>query len=226
VSAADLTILSISRFEQFSHRFLREMAQIAAGINCQLVIGADGIGSRSICPTDVLAQANQVVPVLSKGYIESVLDIVVGHCSTPYVFRLDDDERCSDSLIKWLSEGGYRTETHWKFPRAHVWRDANTFISALPLWPDHQTRLSIKEKSGGRTGVHAGSPYGGGTPCPWHIEHWKFMVKSFDERQHIASVYDHYQQGYGTGGMLAFNLPELAIPNLLETLQPLRDIEP
>lgn len=226
MSASDLTILTVTRCEQFSHRFLREMGQISLGIGSQFVVALDSVGPASICPTDVLSQANRVIPVRSAGYIESVLDLAVGHCSTRYIFRLDDDERCSDSLITWLKDGGYREETHWKFPRAHVWGDADHFISAPPLWPDVQTRLSIKEKSGGRRVVHAGSPFGGGTPCLWHIEHWKFMVKSFEERQAIAAVYDKASPGYGTGEtMIAFSLPELYYEDVNALLQPLQEAD-
>jgi hypothetical protein len=129
------------------------------------------------------------------------------------VLRLDDDERCSDAMIKWLVDQEYRACDHWKFPRANMWTDTHHLVSAQ-LWPDHQTRLSTRAKSGGRRHVHDGSPYGGGRPAPVAIEHFKFVVKSQEERQKIADRYDSVRQGFGSGGMLAFSLPELVYDSM------------
>lgn len=148
--------------------------------------------------------------VESKGYIESVLDDVLQYVPEGWVLRLDDDEQVSGGLFQWLEMSCYRASDHWKFPRAHLWGSPEYFLCTPPLWPDWQTRLSIKAKSGGRRTVHAGSPFGGGTECPFPIEHHKFLVKDRSERERIAGVYDRFAAGYGTGaGMLPFSLPEL-----------------
>jgi hypothetical protein len=78
------------------------------------------------------------------------------------------------------------------------------------LFPDHQTRLSSREKSGGRYGVHAGSPFGGGTIAPVAIMHHKFIVRSLKARLQIARTYDKFSPGYGTGQMIPFQAPEIA----------------
>jgi hypothetical protein len=146
--------------------------------------------------------------VVSKGYIESVLDEALEYTAGRYVLRLDDDERCSPAMVQWLREEQFLASDHWKFPRAHILSDGR--VSLHPqLWPDHQTRLSVRAKSGGRRWIHAGSPFGGGDEAPVVIEHHKFAVKSLQERMAIADRYDSIQPGSGNGGMQAFNVPEL-----------------
>jgi hypothetical protein len=110
----------------------------------------------------------------------------------------------------WLRERAFTTSDHWKFARAHFWENIGTVLCTPHLLPDWQTRLSVREKAGGRVGVHAGSPFGGGTEAPVLIEHHKFLVHGFAERLAIAETYDRYHEGYGTGNMLPFSIPELA----------------
>jgi hypothetical protein len=201
-----LTVLCVTRAEAYAWPFLRDLEDLAAGLDAQLVIGADGPEAKAVlCEGPV---AGRIVPLQSQGYIESVLDEAIAACDGDYVLRLDDDERCSPALVQWLQNESYLEADHWKFPRAHFWGDDQSVIVTLHLWPDVQTRLSVKAKAGGQRFIHAGSPFGGGAEAPVYMEHHKFLVKSYDERRAIAERYDAVRLGYGTGGMLPFSLPE------------------
>ncbi len=195
-----LSILTVSRLEPCSLRFIKAME----GLGDQLVIAADGhYAFDQAAELDIEAT---VVTVHSKGYIESVLDKALEACSGDYILRLDDDELCSEAMFKWIKAGAWQAGDHWEFPRMHLWHDG---VLLMPqLFPDHQTRLSVRSKSGGRHGVHAGSPFGGGQTAPVCLEHHKFLCKNYGSRLAIARTYDGYCPGYGTGDMKPFSLPE------------------
>jgi hypothetical protein len=201
----DLTLVVVSKLQPYSIRFLLSMQAVSRYLGCEFLVAADG--------DDALFRANEqlqharLVPVHSRGYLESVHDEAISAVMTPYVLRLDDDEKASPAMVDWLMDRAYRACDHWKFPRANLWTPT-AYISSAPLWPDHQTRLSVKKKALGRTAIHAGSPHGGGRPAPVAIEHYKFVVKSRAERLQIAHQYDKVLTGGGTGGMKVFNLPE------------------
>jgi predicted O-methyltransferase YrrM len=203
----DLTLLCVTKSEDYSTPFLEHFRDVAKTLDAKYMFAIDDAEAynrgRQIKSPDGLW-----VPVKSHGFIESVLDEALSYCDSRYIFRIDDDEKFSPSLIEWLKTGAYTAADHWKFPRVHLWGDTEHFINAAPLYPDHQTRLSIREKSGGRTTVHAGSPYGGGQLCPHPIEHHKFLVKSRVDRMGIAMQYEVIQPGAGSGSMHAFNTPE------------------
>lgn len=202
----DLTILCVTKGEPYADAFLKHLIEVAEVLDAKYVIAVDD--NYNALTSNLQVDRGRWLSVRSTGIIESVLQQAVDACDPGYIFRIDDDEKFSPSLIEWLKSGAYRASDHWKFPRVHLWGDTEHFINANPLYPDHQTRLSTKEKSGGRHTVHAGSPFGGGTLCPHPIEHHKFLVKSRDERLEIASRYDAIAYGAGSGGMLAFNDPE------------------
>jgi hypothetical protein len=202
----DLTIVCISKIEAYATLFLHEMQGLASQLDCSFVIGADGLSAERRAYAQ-FPYATSIVAVESKGYLESVHDMVIDRVQTPYVLRLDDDEKASPAMVDWLYDRAYRADDHWKFPRANLWT-LTTFINSPHLWPDTQTRLSVKTKAGGRGVIHAGSPYGGGRPAPVAIEHHKFIVKTYEERLRIAERYDTISKGCGTGGMIPFNLPE------------------
>lgn len=210
-----LTILCVTRADDYALPFLADLTSVARKIGAEMVTCVDGPSRFDY---------GQTYRVKSKGFIESVLDECISRCKTDYILRIDDDEKCSPALVRWLQEKRYESAPHWKFPRAHLWPDTNSFISAPPLWPDHQTRLSLREQSGRRTTVHAGSPFGGGTLCNAPIEHHKFLVKSYDQRKTIAARYDQIQPGAGSGSMLAFNLPEVAFLGKVPT-EPYVDLD-
>lgn len=200
-----LTLMTVTKQEDFAKPFLADMYNLAQSLGAQLLIGFDG------SPDEHVNEAGHVtvVPVQSQGYLESVHDYVLMHAKGDYVLRLDDDERASEAMKVWLAQREYEKADHWRFPRAHLWRDEGTFLLSQHLWPDYQTRLSVKAKAGGRNVIHAGSPFGGGTTAPVAIEHHKFLVKSVAERREIQLRYDQIQPGAGSG-MMPFNLPEVA----------------
>lgn len=207
---ASLSVLCVTKVEPYSYPFLERLAFLADVCGAELVLMLDGPDAerRLQKRPSVLYRAWCEVTT-SKGFIESVLDQAVAACSGDYILRLDDDEQVSPAMIEWLQRQMYFAADHWKFPRMHMWHGG--YIVNPPLWPDHQTRLSVKSKSGGRHTIHAGSPFGGGELAPVAIEHYKFLVKSYDERKAIAELYDRVHPGYGTGGMLPFSLPEDAL---------------
>lgn len=197
-----LSILTVTKLEPHSAYFLGKMRDLALALSAEFVVVVDG-------ETPVIfPDADRVGVVQSKGYIESVLDEAVNACRGRYILRLDDDEMASPAMERWLAHGCHLTADNWQFPRAHLWPDAESVIMTPHLWPDMQTRLSVKEKAGGRGGVHAGSPFGMGEYAPVTIEHHKFLARTYEERLAIAKRYDAYSAGYGTGNMKPFSLPE------------------
>lgn len=211
-----LSIVCVTRYEDHAEPFLKKLLQLAQWIpDCEVVLGADGADAYDVLQ-DWPSYAHEegvdvvVVAVQSQGYIESVLDDVLTACQGDYVLRIDDDERVSPALAQWLRDGQYLTDDHWKFSRAHLWPDLQHYVSTPPLWPDHQTRLSVRAKAGGRTTIHAGSPFGGGRLAPAVLEHHKFIVRSLREREAIAARYDQIARGAGTSSnMKPFQLPDL-----------------
>jgi hypothetical protein len=209
-----LSILCVTKAEPFATPFLQDMSALALSTMSELVIVADGNAA-----SDVLKRIHWpgIVPmtpvVYSKGYLESVLDIALQRCTGSHVLRLDDDEKCSSALKDWLRTQQYVHQPIWKFSRAHLWQTADRVLLTPQLWPDHQTRLSLRALAGGRHFIHSGSPFGGGYEAPAVIEHHKFLVKSADERWAIARRYDTVHPGAGTGGMIAFQVPEHAYCN-------------
>lgn len=207
-----LTILCVTRADNYAIPFLAKMSEHAEFVKAEFVVAGDGA---SACNTLTRHHFENILSVSSKGYIESVLDFAIRACTGKYILRLDDDEMCSPNMVTWLQQHHFTETDHWKFPRAHLWENTTKYITDAPLWPDHQTRLSTKAKSGGRHMVHAGSPYGGGKLAPCYIEHHKFLTKPLVERRRIAESYDKVQEGYGTGGMKPFSLPEEAYERLV-----------
>lgn len=189
---SDLTVLCVTKGEPYAQPFLARLAQDAALIDAKLRVETDGAGVRS------------------DGYIESVLDEAVGLCDDGYILRIDDDETITVGMLEWLRAGYYRDADHWAFPRRNLWPDAQHFITNPPLWPDLQTRLSVKAKASGRAAVHAGSPFGTGRIAPDRcvIDHHKFLERDRDEREQLVRSYEAIQPGAGSEFVM-FSLPEL-----------------
>lgn len=205
----DLSILCITKAEPHAWPHLQHLAQVAEKVGAQLVVMADGKTAAQAILARGYGRRGNVGVAQSKGYLESLLDDAVALCAGRYVLRMDDDESCTPAMVDWLEAGAYQAEPHWKFPRAHLWGDGTRFVMDAPLWPDHQTRLSLRERSGGRRTIHAGSPFGGGAEAPVLIAHHKFLAKPAAERRAIAERYDRIAGiGHGTGSMLAFSVPE------------------
>ena len=214
----NLSVLCVTQLEVHALTFLGYMYEVVRDLPypAELVVAYDHQHDRSEVsvlqallqlPINEHANPLRVVPVTSKGYIESVLEPALGMCNGAFVLRLDDDERMNRHMERWLVEGAYMVGDHWKFERAHLWGDEQHFIPAQPLWPDHQTRLSKKAKAGGRGVIHAGSPHGGGDLADGCvIEHHCFLVRSYAERRAKMDRYNKIQEG---AGWPAFNVPEI-----------------
>jgi len=199
-----LSILTVTQGQPYALPFLRSFAELAERCRAELVVVADGPHAFSQVAVPVLETGYEPIhlwEVESKGFIESVLDEAVSFCRDGYVLRLDDDERASPAMVDWLASQAYLESPHWNFPRMHLWPDETSALMTSQLFPDHQTRLSLKEMSGGRPTLHAMSPFGMGDSAPVCIEHHKFLVKSRAEREQIARQWHR-------NGMTAFSLPE------------------
>ena len=192
-----LSLLCITQGASSTRPLLADMAQLATLLDAEFTVVADGWMAQA----ELREYPVNLVPVKSQGYVESVLDYGVQHCHGDYVLRLDDDERCSPAMVTWLRSRKYEAADHWKFPRMHLWGDAESVLMAAPLFPDHQTRLSVVTKAGGRPSLHAQSPFGDGELAPVAIEHHKFLVKSRMERERTAAKWHQ-------ADMKVFSLPE------------------
>ena len=183
-----LSILCVTRAEPRALPFLADMAGLASLLQAELVIGADGVDAR-----DTLAEApyeSTIVPMNASGAIEHVLDDAVASCRGEYILRIDDDERCSPAMVAWLRSGVWQAQDNWSFPRVALWQNVTSVLMHPLFFPDVQTRLSIKAKSGGRAGVHAPSKFGAGRFAPVVLEHHKFLVRTYTERKALRAHYD------------------------------------
>ena len=203
---SDLSLLCVTKAEPHAKRFLAEMLDLGRQLEAEVIFAADGVAAMG----QIVAWGLPVLSmrgVVSKGYLESVLDEAVEFCSRDYVLRLDDDEGCSKAMVRWLTNRAYESGNHWKFDRVHLWGDCRTALVTPQLYPDAQTRLSVKRLAGGRSVIHAGSPHGGGLVAPCAIEHHKLLVKTLEERRAIVRRYDLVNPGSGTS-FAAFSVPE------------------
>lgn len=206
----DLSILCVTRLEPEVIGLLHTLSAVAYRLDTEFVVATDisnGNGRYSTRSWKTLARLDNVVEVESNGYIESVLDEAISYTCGDYVLRLDDDESIPSILFDWLATGEYRSHDNWKFSRAHLWPNEEHYITSSPLYPDHQTRLSIRSKAGSRSTIHSGSPYGGGELAPYPILHHKFLVKTLEQRRDIVRRYESIQKGAGSN-FLAFSCPE------------------
>lgn len=190
-----LSVLCVTRAQPYALPFLRKMEALAAYLEAEFVVALDG------AQAPPMSSSTRFVPVRSQGFLESVLDEAVAACAGAYILRLDDDEVASRAMASWLRAGEYLDQPTWSFPRAHFWGSTSAVLMTPHLFPDWQTRLSWKARSGGRPTIHAPSPWGGGEIAPVYIEHHKFLVRTRAEREDTA------QRWHG-GNMLPFSLPE------------------
>jgi hypothetical protein len=235
----DLTILCVTRGDPKAMPFLWEMSGLATKLAStpewprplRFVIGLDHADhsvrrrvEHEFCDGHQLCEP-KFLHFSGNGFIEYILDQAIVHCDTKYILRLDDDERCSPAMVKWLMERKYREADHWSFPRANLWwlesevdilspgdediLPTLCYIATPPLWPDIQTRLSIWQKSGGRTNIHQASPFGAGRIAPVAIEHHKFLLYSEKDRRASLARYEELQPGAGSGHFECFSVPEV-----------------
>jgi hypothetical protein len=185
---SDLTILCVTNYGAHAAPFLSRLDAIAHDLDAAFV-EHDG--------TDA-------------SVIEDVLDVAVASCPDDgWILRLDDDELPNVAMIEWLRDGCYRAAPHWAFTRWHLYPHEKAYIVTPPLYPDLQTRCSIKAYAGGRSEVHQGSPFGTGTiaPAGVAIEHHKFLVRPIEEREALVARYESIRPGAGRD-FEAFSLPE------------------
>ena len=159
-----ISILCVSDCKERAQPFIADMSELAERLGAEFLLARDGI------------------EVKSAGYIESVLDEAIALTKGDWILRLDDDERVSKAMERWLMRECYLRSDHWSFPRVHFWRDTKTVITDRYYWPDVQTRFSKRAKAGGVTKIHQPSPYGGGLIAPVCIEHHVYLVKTYEER--------------------------------------------
>lgn len=227
----DLSILCVTKAESCVLPLLELLSLASRMVGAEFILVADGhkaFDALRHSISDAGLDFDGIYRVETKGYIESVLDSCINLTTGRWIFRIDDDESIPPPLVEWLRAGEYNKADHWKFNRGHLFQSAqwtpsqsagpvgpggyykiNEFdvITSPPLWPDHQTRLSTRDKSFGRTHIHCGSPHGGGELAPFPILHHKFVIKSREEREAILKRYDQIQPGAG-GGFWQFSVPE------------------
>lgn len=180
---ANLTFLTVTNYGSHAEPFLCAHRDLADQLGAR-VLQFDGRGARCL---------------------EDVHDAAVEACAPGYILRLDDDELPSQTMGDWLDKRAYEAHDHWAFPRLNLYPDETSFISNM--WPDLQTRLSVKQKAGGRNEVHVGSPFGPGQTAPVAIEHWKFLCRPLEERRALVKHYEAIKPGAGNG-FRAFSVPE------------------
>lgn len=214
----DLSILCVTKAEPCVLPLLEQLSAVSSRVRAEFILVADGQDAYATIVDELqiegLSCMSRVFRTETKGYIESVLDGCINLTTGRWIFRVDDDESIPEPLADWLKSGEYKKADHWKFNRAHLINGPKgpvdfhfDVITSPPLWPDHQTRLSTREKSFGRTHIHCGSPHGGGELAPFPILHHKFVIKSRQEREEILKRYDEIQPGAG-GGFWQFSVPE------------------
>jgi hypothetical protein len=209
-----LSILCVTRAEPRVLPCIQAIEMLADVCDAECVLVADGTAARirllDFGHVERESKRLRILQMDSRGYLESVHDAAVGRCLGEYVLRLDDDETPSGEMVDWIQAEGYTTQLHWRFKRKHLWEDQMHFLANERLWPDYQTRLSVKKMATGRTEVHAASPYGKGFLAPGAIHHHKFLLRTREERQAMANKYEALKPGGGLGKFLPFNLPEVA----------------
>ncbi len=206
----NLSIVCVTNGEPHALEFAKHFRDMADKLGAELVLGLDGAKAQA---SELRTLADVTVNVNGTGILESVLDEVLERASGKYILRLDDDEKVSPALFTWLRGSKYLSGNHFAFPRPYLWGDTAHMLA--DLYPDLQTRLSVKAKAGGRDAIHCGSPYGTGVIVPFAIEHHKFLVKSFDERKQIADRYEQERTGAGWSAEYGrYNLPEMFVRNM------------
>jgi glycosyltransferase involved in cell wall biosynthesis len=181
------------------------MGDLAVSLGAEYVIGADGEGAFDIA----LDYSPLVVQIHSDGYLESAINDVFSFCSGDYILRLDDDERVSPAMLRWLKAKQYLSGELWTFPRANLWRDERHYIANKQLYPDRQARLTTKGKAWRESSIHSPSLFGPVRDADCIIEHHKFLVRPYQDRYRIAEKYESIQHEAGLGDHYgAFSLPE------------------
>lgn len=195
-----LSILTVTRCEPYTPRFLLHFRALADILSAEFVVAHDRCDP-------IECGADKYLPVASSGAIEDVLVEAHAACSGDYVLRLDDDETLSAQAIMDVVEWA-RCESDTKvyaFPRANLWGDQWHAVSSGHLFPDFQARLMPRERET-RALIHEGILPD--AAMPGMILHHKFLLKSREEREKIAAGYELKRPGCGSGHYLQFSVPE------------------
>lgn len=171
---SDLTILTITDYPPHAAEYLERAQDLARDLDAAYV-EFDGTGA--------------------GGGVEHVQDAAVAICPDGYILLLADDENPDAEMTEWLHGRYYRQTDNWCFARLNYYPDTTSCV----MYPDLQTRLATKEKSGGRTRLHQGSPWGTGWQGGGAIEHWKMLVQSLEVRRAQIEERERMQRGAGYG---------------------------
>lgn len=204
---ADLSIVCVSSLSENVIPNLIQMHKDAIRLNAEFLLCPDiRDGYEKINQAAQLSPL--VMPVTTKGYVESVLNDVLQAASGTWILRLDDDEEMSRSLIRWLEQRKYLSHHCWSFPTATLfWEDSDYFITHPLFWPDFHVRLVTWKYASWPNRIHAPSPVMG-TEAPVSLIHKKLTLFSSEERRQKAKRYEKRQLGSGTGHRLIAQVPE------------------
>jgi hypothetical protein len=200
-----LSLLCVSKCEPHTPRFFRHYRAVADLLGIPWVLACDR------CEPPAAPAADTVILVEAKTTIEDVLAGVHAQCETDWVLRLDDDETLTSATLPWLVRF-LRSDTTGMnavaFPRANLWGDEATMLVEDHMWPDTQCRL-IRRDAETRDRLHQGLP--ADRVSPGVILHHKFLVKSRQQREEIARLYETNGTGLGLGEhYVRYSLPEVA----------------
>ncbi len=197
-----LSILCVTTMAPHAALFLAQFFTLGEELGAETVFVADGEAAfKRLRDARGDGGPAKTAMVRSTGFIESVLDEALALTSGDMILRLDDDELPTPAMREWLLAGKWLDADHWHFPRLHLWPDRRSVLMTPQLFPDAQTRLSSREKSGGRPHLHAMSPWGMGKDAGVAIEHHKFLSRTRAEREDTS-------RRWHSGGMKPFSLPE------------------
>jgi len=209
-----LSICCLTQCKPHSHKFLIAMRYLADYLDAEFVLGADG------CEEIAREYTDRVIPVKSKGYLESVLQEVLDFCTGDYIFRLDDDERVSNSLFNWFCDTPLTSPTY-SFRRLELYGDDQHYLAHQSLYPSVSPRLSTRQYAICKDNIHGHFvPYGEVVEQP--ILHYKFLIKTYEERLEIANRYESIAKNAGLGSYKVWTLPE-DIEGVIDTI---KEIEP
>jgi hypothetical protein len=202
-----ISLLVVSKCEPHTDRFFTHYRAVADMLGIPWVLGCDR------CSPPPCFKADKVFSVCCKTTVEDVLILAFRQCETEWVLRLDDDETLSlqalSWLYKWLQPPSQRSAKAMKaiaFHRANLWGGESLRLAEPGLYPDVQVRL-VRRDHENRTRLHEGLDCD--LVAPVDLLHYKFLIRSYEDRVKIADAYESTWKGAGYGpDYMKFNLPE------------------
>ena len=224
-----ISIVCITRAEPQLLPLLEQMSQAAVEMGGEFVLGLDW--EPDFEKADDIARysalsglSSRIIFVKSKGYVESVLQYVIDKCKGEWIFRLDDDEGLTPAGWEWMKERKYEANDNWLIPTAALWGDDEHFITSPPFWADRHMRLSRWDKIGtwpDAPHAHPGFDHSRLPTTPFAILHYKYLLRSYEERRDDAEVREALVEDAGLGKRTVYSLPEDVLPYLI--LHPVGD---